>query len=150
MELSLYFRIIVAALLGGLVGLEREMHGSDAGFRTHILVSTGSALFMIISLLLPATGGAVAADSSRIAAGVVTGIGFLGAGAVIRNECSVQGLTTAASIWIVAAIGLASGAGLYVVALLTSVIAFIVLVSSRWPKSVKRRIHSKKKEKYKS
>jgi len=117
--LEFILRILVAALLGGAVGLEREYRDKAAGFRTHFLVALGSALFMIIS----AYGFAEALtttehrlDVSRIAAQVVSGIGFIGAGTIIFQKNVVRGLTTAASIWVTAAIGLACGAGMYVLA----------------------------------
>lgn len=102
--------LILAVALGGLIGLERELHGHPAGLRTHILVCVGSTLFTLISVQI----GAVAnrpADPGRIAAQIVTGIGFLGAGAIIREGASIRGLTTAASIWTTAAVGLAVGTG---------------------------------------
>ena len=125
-------RIILSAVLGGLVGLERQIHGRAAGLRTHILVSVGSGLFMLVSILVSSSYGHLGSvDPSRIAAGVVTGIGFLGAGAIIRYESNIKGLTTAASIWAVAAIGLAAGAGLYAPALITTVVVVAVLILSR-------------------
>src|SRR4051794_10694998 len=109
-------RVVVAAGLGGAVGLERELREREAGFRTHLLVSLGSALFTIVSAygfheFLVGGGNIVRTDPSRIAAQIVTGIGFLGAGAIIREGLSVRGLTTAATLWVVAAIGMACGAG---------------------------------------
>src|SRR3954452_673812 len=105
-------RLVIAAALGGAVGFERELRDREAGIRTHLLVSLGSALFTIISAygfheFLTAGGVIVRADPSRIAAQIVTGIGFLGAGAIIRDGMSVRGLTTAATLWVVAAIGMA-------------------------------------------
>lgn len=130
-------RIVLAALLGGAVGIEREIHGSDAGFRTHILVCLGSSLFMMISFLMSQEYGSMGTvDPSRIAAGVVTGIGFLGAGAVMRSGTSIQGLTTAASIWAVSAIGLAIGAGLFTAGTLTSGVVLVVLYSSRFKRKL--------------
>ncbi len=127
-------RIVVAAALGGAVGLERELRDHDAGFRTHILVAIGSALFTIVSAyafrdFLVGGGAVVRADPTRIAAQIVTGIGFLGAGAIIRQGLSVRGLTTAATLWVVAAIGMAAGAGYYGGA----VIATAVVLVSLWP-----------------
>ena len=113
-------RIFVAALLGGAIGLEREYRAKEAGFRTHFLVALGSALFMIVS--------AYGFDGvSRVAAQVVSGIGFIGAGTIIfqKNENAVRGLTTAAGLWVTAAIGLACGGGLYVLA---AAATFLVLV----------------------
>src|SRR5262245_42521092 len=127
-------RIVVAAALGGAVGIERELRDHDAGFRTHMLVAIGSALFTIISAyafrdFLVGGGAVVRADPTRIAAQIVTGIGFLGAGAIIRQGLSVRGLTTAASLWVVAAIGMAAGAGYYSGALVTTVVVLVSL----WP-----------------
>jgi putative Mg2+ transporter-C (MgtC) family protein len=116
-------RIVIAAVLGGAVGIEREIREHTAGFRTHILVSVGAAAFTLASSYgLEATGF----DPNRISAGVVTGIGFLGAGAIIRYGASVRGLTTAASLWTVAALGLLSAQGYYAAALIT---AGVVIVS---------------------
>ncbi|MGD2279467.1 MAG: MgtC/SapB family protein [Candidatus Omnitrophota bacterium] len=129
---TVILRLFLSVIFGGLVGLEREVHGRAAGLRTHILVSLGAALFMITSLLVGASYGHLGnVDPSRIAAGVVTGIGFLGAGAIIRFGISIRGLTTAASIWAVAAIGLAAGAGLYVAAGAATLMVVIVLFLSR-------------------
>jgi putative Mg2+ transporter-C (MgtC) family protein len=125
---NLIVRILVAAALGGILGLERDIHGRGAGLRTHLLVSVGAALFMILSIRV-ATFGVVAGldfskvtDPGRIAAQIVTGIGFLGAGVIIREGFSVRGLTTAACLWVAAAIGMASGAGQYMVASTTTVL----------------------------
>ncbi len=127
-------RLVVAAVLGGAVGLERELREREAGFRTHLLVSVGSALFTIASAygfreFLVGGGNVVRADPTRIAAQIVTGIGFLGAGAIIRQGLSVRGLTTAATLWVVAAIGLTTGAGYYWPAVATTAIALFSL----WP-----------------
>jgi putative Mg2+ transporter-C (MgtC) family protein len=127
-------RVLVAAALGGAVGLERELRDREAGFRTHMLVSIGAALFTIVSAygfreFFVSGGNVVRADPTRIAAQIVTGIGFLGAGAIIRQGLSVRGLTTAATLWVVAAIGMASGAGYYSAAVITT---FVVLLSL-WP-----------------
>jgi putative Mg2+ transporter-C (MgtC) family protein len=127
-------RLVIAALLGGAVGIERELREREAGFRTHLLVSVGSALFTIASAygfreFLVGGGNVVRADPTRIAAQIVTGIGFLGAGAIIRQGLSVRGLTTAATLWVVAAIGLTTGAGYYWPAVATTAIALFSL----WP-----------------
>jgi putative Mg2+ transporter-C (MgtC) family protein len=123
-------RLVAAAVLGAVLGLEREVHGHQAGMRTHMLVSLGSASFTVLSIYaFPASLGQGAIDPSRIAAQIVTGIGFLGAGAIIKYGTNIRGLTTAASLWVVASIGLASGAGAYYVALVCSVIAIVAL----WP-----------------
>jgi putative Mg2+ transporter-C (MgtC) family protein len=127
-------RLVLAAALGGAIGVERELREREAGLRTHMLVSVGSALFTIVSAygfheFLASGANVVRADPSRIAAQIVTGIGFLGAGAIIRQGLSVRGLTTAATLWVVAAIGLASGAGYYSGAIITTVVVLISL----WP-----------------
>ena len=127
-------RIALAALLGGLIGLERDIHGRAAGLRTHLLVSAGSALFMILSMLvsqayLPIVPeGTPIPDPGRIAAQVVTGIGFVGAGAIIKEGLNVRGLTTAACLWMAAAIGLAAGAGEYTLAIATTGISIFALI----------------------
>jgi putative Mg2+ transporter-C (MgtC) family protein len=128
-------RLCVAMVAGGLVGLEREIRGRQAGFRTNILVCLGSALVMIVSTSLATAAWAppdpnvtVRIDPARIAYGVMTGIGFLGAGAIVKNDASIRGLTTAAGLWCVAALGLASGFGLYVL----TFIATALVVLSLW------------------
>ncbi len=129
MEYEFILRIFVAALLGGLIGLEREYRAKEAGFRTHFLVALGSALFMIVSAYgfadVPMRGdGAMRWDVSRIAAQVVSGIGFIGAGTIIfrKTENVVVGLTTAAGVWVTAAIGLACGGGMYVLSIASTVL----------------------------
>ena len=129
-------RVVIAAVLGGAVGFERELRDREAGFRTHMLVSIGSALFTIVSAyafreFLVAGGSVVRADPTRIAAQIVTGIGFLGAGAIIRQGLSVRGLTTAATLWVVAAVGLAAGAGYYSAAVFTTALVLIALYPLR-------------------
>jgi putative Mg2+ transporter-C (MgtC) family protein len=129
---QILLRLAVAAALGGAIGLERELRERDAGFRTHMLVAVGSALFTLVSAygfhdFLVKGGAEVRTDPTRIAAQIVTGIGFLGAGAIIRQGLSVRGLTTAATLWVVAAIGLSSGAGYYWAAVLTTALALILL-----------------------
>ena len=145
--LVITLRIFLAALLSGFIGLERETHDKAAGFRTHILVCVGSTIFMITSLLISLKYGHFGpVDPSRIAAGVVTGVGFLGAGAVMRSGASVQGLTTAASIWAAAAIGLAIGAGLYTVGIMGTAVVVLVLFLSR----IKKRFGPWKEKKSKT
>ena len=127
-------RLALAGLLGAAVGFERELRDREAGIRTHLLVSLGSALFTIVSAygfhaFLTHGGTVVRADPTRIAAQIVTGIGFLGAGAIIREGLSVRGLTTAATLWVVAAIGMSCGAGYYWPALATTVLTIFAL----WP-----------------
>lgn len=139
---AILIRIILSAILGGMVGFEREVHGCAAGLRTHILVSVGSAVFMITSIEVASMYSHLGAvDPSRIAANVVAGIGFLGAGAIIRYGASIRGLTTAASIWAVAAIGLSAGAGLYVVTGVTSVIVVGTLFLSRLEERMELKRH---------
>jgi putative Mg2+ transporter-C (MgtC) family protein len=125
-------RLLVAAALGGAIGVERELREREAGLRTHMLVSVGSALFTLVSAygfhdFLVNGGALVRTDPTRIAAQIVSGIGFLGAGAIIRQGLSVRGLTTAATLWLVAAIGMASGAGYYSAALIATAGAIISL-----------------------
>lgn len=128
-DLQMIVRLSLATLLGGLVGLEREIHGKVAGLRTHALVSLGSALMMVVSIdIYAAYRGLAQVDPSRIAAQVVSGIGFLGAGAIIRFPAGITGLTTAASLWVVAGIGLACGAGFLKPALAASLLVLVVLV----------------------
>jgi len=125
-------RLVVAAGLGAAVGVEREVREREAGIRTHLLVSLGSCLFTIVSAygfheFLVGGTNIVRADPTRIAAQIVTGIGFLGAGAIIRQGLSVRGLTTAATLWLVAAIGMAVGAGYYSAALIATAGALLSL-----------------------
>lgn len=130
--IDLWLRILLAAGLGALVGLERELSDQPAGLRTHILVSLGAALFTVAGAVgIEALTGDedTRFDPTRVAAQVVTGIGFLGAGAIIQQGVNVRGLTTAASLWVTAAIGLAVGLGNYQAALTTTVIAIVALVA---------------------
>ena len=122
--LDVFIRILLATVLGGLIGIEREIREHTAGFRTHILVSVGAAAFTVASSF--GVEG-TAFDPNRISAQVVTGIGFLGAGAIIRYGVSVRGLTTAASLWAVAAVGLAAGQGFYSAALITTAVVMFSL-----------------------
>jgi putative Mg2+ transporter-C (MgtC) family protein len=119
-------RIFVAAALGGAIGLERELRERQAGLRTHLVVSVGAALFTLVSAY-GFTDWGVRVDPTRIAAQIVTGIGFLGAGAIIRQGLSVRGLTTAATLWLVAAIGMAAGAGYWEGALIATFGAIVTL-----------------------
>jgi putative Mg2+ transporter-C (MgtC) family protein len=125
---EILLRLVVAAALGGAIGIERELRDREAGFRTHLLVAVGSALFTLISAYAwtdfdfgRATG--ITFDPTRIAAQIVTGIGFLGAGAILRHGLTVRGLTTAATLWVVAAVGMACGAGFYWAAIFGTAIA---------------------------
>ena len=129
----LIMRLIIAAFLGALIGIERDMHGRAAGLRTHMLVSLGSALFMILSESIVSVGQImpgnwVRIDPGRIAAQVVTGIGFIGAGAIIKEGFTIRGLTTASCLWVAAAIGMASGSGNYKIAVSTTLIALLSLI----------------------
>lgn len=121
-------QIVLAALLGGVIGFERDLHGHSAGLRTNILVAVGSCLFTILSISgFPIRGNAQ--DTARIAAQIVTGIGFLGAGVLVQGRRNrVRGLTTAATIWQVAAVGMAVGVGSYFLALFTTLFSVAVLV----------------------
>jgi len=122
-ELEMVLRLLLATALGAIIGFQRARAGKPAGIRTHSLISVGAALFTVVSAL-----GFAGADPSRIAAGIVAGIGFLGAGAIMRRgEGIVAGLTTAATIWAVAGIGMASGAGMYLISVAAAVIILIVL-----------------------
>ena len=123
-EVEMVLRLLLAAALGASIGYQRTRAGKPAGLRDYTLICLGAALFTVASIY----GFGTALEPSRVAAGIVTGIGFLGAGAVIRREQGVvAGLTTAATIWVVAAIGLAAGAGLYVVSAVATAIALVVL-----------------------
>ena len=129
-ELEAGLRLLLATVLGAIIGLQREMVHKPAGLRTHALICLGSALFTVVSIM----GFTGPVDPSRVAAGVVTGIGFLGAGVIfrgMRGESHVVGLTTAASIWVTAAIGIAAGAGLYIIAPAVAVVTLIVLLVPR-------------------
>ena len=121
---TLIVRLLAATVLGALIGLEREYHAKEAGVRTHLLVALGSCLFMILSIYgfdAFLDNENVSYDPSRIASQVVTGIGFIGAGTIILHKQAVRGLTTAAGVWVTAAIGLACGNGMYILAAVTTV-----------------------------
>jgi putative Mg2+ transporter-C (MgtC) family protein len=121
-----------AVLCGAIIGLERQLKDKPAGFRTNILICLGSAMYMSVGLLLTHEAGETGADPSRIAAQVVTGIGFIGAGCIIQERRRVTGLTSAATIWVVAAIGIISGAGFPVLAFISSVIVVLTLAALGW------------------
>jgi len=126
-------RLFISFILGGLIGLERQLHRRTAGLRTHILVSLGSCLIMLTSLyVFDIYKDKVAADPARIAAGIITGIGFLGAGTIIRSGEAVKGLTTAASLWLVSAVGMAVGCGFYKAGFLATVFGLITLFFLRY------------------
>ena len=148
-EWEFVVRLLVGAVMGGAIGFEREAHGRPAGFRTHLLVCLSAVLIMIIShnhfKLNPANPLLAKTDPGRIVSGAVTGIGFLGAGVIIKTKGTVYGLTTAACIWIVFAIGLAVGSGLYVPAVTTFLLTFLTLWTLRLaerkiPKVLYRRV----------
>jgi putative Mg2+ transporter-C (MgtC) family protein len=124
---SAMVQVLLSALLGGLIGLEREWRGRDAGFRTNMLISMGACLFTILSLDGFPLEGSTARDTARVAAQVVSGVGFLGAGAIFQARGHTKGMTTAATIWIVAAIGMTVGVGAYALAIFSSVITFLIL-----------------------
>lgn len=127
-EWNFILRIFVAGLLGGLIGFEREVRAKEAGLRTHFIVALGSALFMIISQY--AFTGRF--DAARVAAQVVSGIGFIGAGVIIFQKNVVRGVTTAAGLWVAAAIGLASGAGMYDIAIAATLLTLLCLEAMHW------------------
>jgi len=134
-QLEILGRLVMAAGLGGLIGLQRELQGYPAGIRTIALVALGSALFTEVSQLI---GG-----DDRVAAGIVTGIGFIGAGVIFREQFTVRGITTAATIWAAAAIGMAVGVELYLVAGVGTVLIFILLgarpITRRMDEAIRRR-----------
>ena len=150
MEYDFLLRIFVAAILGGLIGLEREYRAKEAGFRTHFLVALGSALFMIVSAYgfgdVQMDGMTSRWDVSRVASQVVSGIGFIGAGTIIfrKSENIVSGLTTAAGLWVTAAIGLACGGGMYVLSIATTLMVLAGLEAFNF---FLRKIDKKHKEK---
>ena len=129
--LEMVLRLLLATFLGGAIGLQRELSGKEAGLRTNMLICLGSALFTVLSVLAFPGG-----DPSRLAAGVITGIGFIGAGVILhRTGGTVIGLTSAATIWSVAAIGIASGAGKYIIAVAATVLALVILLLPHIKKS---------------
>ena len=133
---DLLLRVLVGTVLGAVIGYERGMHRRPAGLRTHLLVALASATFMVVSTNFVyfqhyVRDDLVAVDPSRIAASVVTGVGFLGGGTILRTGVSVQGLTTAAGLWLCAAIGLSAGAGMYVVSVFSTVLGVVALALLR-------------------
>src|SRR5215217_3145265 len=135
-QLAVVTRIAVALLIGGIIGFERTFHGRPAGFRTHSLVSVASALLMLVTVYqsdwMTATPlEAIRTDPTRMAQGIMTGIGFLGAGVIFREGLTVRGLTTSASIWITAAIGILVGIGFYIPALVGTIATILVLSAFR-------------------
>ena len=139
LQLDLSVRLILAAALGLAVGFEREIHGHPAGLRTHMLVAVGSALFTVLSAYgfgAGTTGAPI--DPTRIAAQIVSGIGFLGAGAILKDGIVIRGLTTAASLWATSAVGMAAGAGEYIIAAVST----LVILVSLWPiNALAERLH---------
>ena len=133
LQADLTIRMLIAAVLGAAIGLEREIHEHPAGMRTHLLVALGSAMFTELSIFAfagpPAPNGSVPIDTSRVAAQIVSGIGFLGAGAILKYGTSIRGLTTAASLWTAAAVGMAAGAGEWLIA----AVGTFIVVFSLWP-----------------
>jgi putative Mg2+ transporter-C (MgtC) family protein len=146
-QYEMVLRLLLGAVIGGIIGYERQVHGRPAGFRTHILVCVACVLLMNASGYYHSLGVSepayLRADPGRIAAGAITGVGFIGAGVVLRTGFSIQGLTTAATIWMVSAIGLAVGEGLYLAGIVTTGITMFALVvlrkvESRMPKLYSR------------
>ena len=139
LQLDLAARLIVAAALGALVGAEREIHGHPAGIRTHMLVALGSGIFTVLSIHgFGQDVNPTRVDPTRIAAQIVSGIGFLGAGAILKDGIVIRGLTTAASLWATAAVGMAAGAGEYVI----GIVAAAVILISLWPiNALAERLH---------
>ena len=137
-QVDLSIRLLIAATLGALIGAEREFHGHPAGMRTHLLVALGSAIFTELSIYGFPVSPSNPVDPTRIAAQIVSGIGFLGAGAIIKDGASIRGLTTAASLWATAAIGLAAGVGDYII----GVTGAVIVIISLWPLNrIAERLH---------
>jgi putative Mg2+ transporter-C (MgtC) family protein len=135
-DVDLPLRILLGTLLGGVIGYERDLHGRPAGLRTHAIVALASATFMVVSTRFVyfqhyGAGDLVSVDPSRIAASVVSGIGFLGAGAILQTGFTIRGLTTAASLWLVSAIGMAAGGGMFAVAVFVTVVGLAGLTLLR-------------------
>lgn len=140
LQLDLAARLVVAAALGAAVGAEREIHGHPAGIRTHMLVALGAALFTVLSIhgFVEDAAAAGSFDRTRIAAQIVSGIGFLGAGAILKDGVVIRGLTTAASLWATSAVGMAAGAGEYVLA----TVGGVIILTSLWPiNALAERLH---------
>lgn len=132
-QIDIFWRLALAALLGGLLGIEREYIGRSAGTRTYALVSLGAALFTVMSIYgFENSMGVTSYDPSRIAANIVVGIGFLGAGIIVHYGEKVRGLTTAAGLWVAAAVGMTAGLGFYKVAIFSAALAFVILAILRF------------------
>jgi putative Mg2+ transporter-C (MgtC) family protein len=148
MTASDFISVLAAILLGAILGLEREYNGKPAGIRTHILICVGAAIFTLISINLSKISGG---DASRIVAQIVTGVGFIGAGAIIQDRGGVYGLTSAAAIWLAAAVGVACGVKLYLLAVTAAVTATVVLSglgrAEQAIKKFKRKNRKKQEEK---
>lgn len=140
--IEVFIKILVAFILGGVVGYERENKSRPAGLRTHILVAIGATLVQITSINYYKYSGVYTSDPMRLGAQVISGIGFLGAGTILKEGLNIKGLTTAASIWTVACIGLAVGSGLYIEAIIATLFIYILLV---WMKPVEDRILQNKR-----
>ena len=140
-EIGIVIKLIIAAILGTLIGLEREVHQKPAGLRTHVLVCIGATLFAIVSF--STTGPTI--DQSRIAAGVVLGIGFLGAGVIFQTTDKIRGLTTATELWVLAAVGLAVGIGMYFAAIATTIIILFILVPGKFLEKRAQKVLKKKR-----
>jgi len=134
-EWEIILKVVFAAIMGIIIGLEREIDLKPAGLRTHSLVCMGAALFTALSFAIMGPN----VDNSRIAAGIVTGIGFLGAGAIFMSKDRIRGLTTAADLWVLAAVGVAAGIGLYLSALVTTLIIYFTLSAGRYLKIMERK-----------
>lgn len=136
LDVELFLRILLGTVLGGVIGFERDLRGRSAGLRTHAIVALASATFMVVSTRFSffqgyRPGELIQVDPSRIASCIVSGIGFLGAGAILRTGFTVRGLTTAAGLWLVAAIGMASGGGMYMVSVFATLLALLTLTVLR-------------------
>jgi putative Mg2+ transporter-C (MgtC) family protein len=136
LDVELFSRILLGTVLGGVIGFERDLRGRPAGLRTHAIVALASATFMVVSTRFSffqdyRPGQLIQVDPSRIASCIVSGIGFLGAGAILRTGFTVRGLTTAAGLWLVAAIGMASGSGMYMISVFATLLALLTLTVLR-------------------
>jgi putative Mg2+ transporter-C (MgtC) family protein len=137
LDLEMSLRIVLGFALGAVLGWERDRAGRPAGLRTHMMVSAGATAFTLVSIYgFPEPNLSIPRDPARVAAQIVTGVGFLGAGTIWRTPSTVRGLTTAASVWLAAAIGMMAGAGMYVLALVTSALGYVCL---RWLRTPGRR-----------